>query len=78
VSCGFGRLISQLLNHLQNGGYIADIKSVDNKKAEPLLTSRSLNVLKKNEKGLLTEDQRSFFLWKISSTNVWCDTAKKA
>jgi hypothetical protein len=31
------------------------------KKAEPFLTSRSLNVLKKSEKGLLTGYQRSFF-----------------
>jgi hypothetical protein len=32
-----------------------------NKKAGPFLASRSLNVLKKSEKGLLTEYQRSFF-----------------
>jgi hypothetical protein len=37
------------------------------KKAGPSLTSRSLNVLKKSEKGLLSEYQRSFSFWKKSS-----------
>jgi len=36
------------------------------KKAEPFLTSRSLNVLKKSEKGLLVLIRQSFFLEKIS------------
>jgi hypothetical protein len=33
----------------------------ENKKAEPSLTSRSLNVLKKYEKGLLILSRQSFF-----------------
>ena len=35
-------------------------------------TSRSLNVLKKSEKGLLTEYQRSFSFWKKSSARGRC------
>jgi len=34
---------------------------------EGVLASRSLNVLKRSEKGLLTEYQRSFSFWKESS-----------
>jgi len=40
---------------------IADIKDWIIKKDRGIVPSRSLNVLKKNKKGLLTEYQRSFF-----------------
>ena len=46
--------------------WIAAIYSYDIKKAEPFLTSRSLNVLKKSKKGLLVLTRQSFFLGKIS------------
>jgi hypothetical protein len=36
-------------------------------KAGPWMASRSLNVLKKSEKGPLTKHQRSFSFWKKSS-----------
>jgi hypothetical protein len=38
------------------------------------MASRSLNVLKKNEKGLLTEYQQSFSFWKKSSGTGRCFT----
>ena len=55
--------------------FVGDIcSSGANKKAGPFLTSRSLNVLKKSEKGLLTEYQRSFSFWKKSSATGRCFT----
>jgi hypothetical protein len=44
------------------------------RKAGPVAASRSLNVLKKSEKGLLTEYQRSFSFWKKSSATGRCFT----
>jgi len=45
-----------------------------NGKAGPFVTSRSLNVLKKSEKGLLILSQRSFSFWKKSSATGRCFT----
>ncbi len=49
-------------------GWRLQYVEIRTKKAERFLTSRSLNVLKKNEKGPPTEYQRSFSFWKKSST----------
>ena len=47
------------------------------KKAGSEMASRSLNVLKNNEKGLLTEYQRSFSFWKKSFATGRCFTDGK-
>jgi len=53
--------------HMQYG-------DITTKKTGSLLTSRSLNVLKKSEKGMLTEYQRFFSFWKKSSATGRCFT----
>ena len=41
---------------------------------EGVIASRSFNALKRSEKGLLTEYQRSFSFWKKSSATGRCFT----
>ena len=41
---------------------------------ERVIASRSFNALKRSEKGLLTEYQRSFSFWKKSSATGRCFT----
>jgi hypothetical protein len=56
---------------------IANISENFMRKGRVYMASRSLNVLKKSEKGLLTGYQRSFSFWKKSFARGRCFTDGK-
>ena len=69
-----GRFCEDELTAEYYGGLLASSRT---KEGRDDRASRSLNVLKKNKKGLLTEYQRSFSFWKKSSATGRCCASYK-